>query len=179
MFVGKRSNMRTFNSFNNALWHIPQSVSSKSLAADPCRALMQIPNWVYTTVSQMAFNTGCTTIMQCSHSACMSACLLFSSPSLCSFSANLKNPAFKESSLKCAYFTSPKRLLGHTRALGAVCRVAQPAVALTTMPPQLWSPLPLLLLCASLVTTRIGAEAAAAAMMPNNGDRFGNVAHAH
>ena len=57
-------------------------------------------------------------------------------------------------------------------------QIAQPAVAFT-MPPQLWFPLPLLLLCASLVATPIGAEAAGGAMMPNNGDRFGNINIAH
>ena len=107
----------------------------------------------------------------------MTACLLFSSPSL------LQRKDSRAASARNS--TSPPNAihkLGHTRALEAACRIAQPAVALLTMRPQLW--VPLLLLCASLVATPIGAEAAAAAsaMMPNyngTGDRFGNIPHIH
>ena len=74
-----------------------------------------------------------------------------------------------------ACYTQTRAHFSLARALEAACRIAQPAAALTTMPPQLWVPLSLMLLYASLVATPIGAEAAGAAMMPNNGDRFGNV----
>ena len=135
---------------------------------------MQGSSWVDAIVSQMAFKAGCTMIMQCSQFVgCQPVCYfpplppLVPLPPLLCFSA--KTPD------KCAYSSSPNATdkLGHTRALEAACRIAQPAVALTTMPPQLWVPL-LLLCCASLPATTVGAEAAGAAitaMMPNNGDR--------
>ena len=91
----------------------------------------------------------------------MSACSLFSSP------PQLQRQGRKAAS---AWVHVPNATpeLGHTTALEAACSIAQPAVALLTMLPQLW--VPLLLLCASLVAAPVGAEVAGGAMIPNNGD---------